>query len=107
MDKDDLIDVYEAANAIEANLVKNLLVESGIEATVSEQNEPFAGLTIVPPNVYVRRVDEEKARKVVEAYEDELDEKADGPDWKCAKCGEDVPGSFDECFKCGADRPVA
>ena len=107
MDKDDLIDVYEAANSIEANLVKNLLVENGIEATVSEENEPLAGLTITPPNVYVRRVDEEKARVIVEEYEDEMDEKEDGPDWKCPKCGEDVPGSFDECFKCGADRPGA
>ncbi len=105
MDKDDLIDVYEAANAIEANIVKNLLVDNGIEATVTEQNEPFAGLTIVPPNVYVRRVDEAKARKIVEKYEDELEEKHAVPDWTCPKCGETVPGSFDECFKCGANRP--
>ena len=65
MDKDDLIDVYEAANAIEANLVKNLLEEAGIEASVSDQNEPFAGLTIVPPNVYVKRSDEARARPIV------------------------------------------
>jgi len=107
MDKDDLIDVYEASNAIEANIVKNLLVDSGIEATISEQNEPFAGLTIVPPNVYVRRMDEAKARQVVEQYEDELEEKKAAPDWKCPKCGEEVPATFDECFKCGAERPAA
>jgi hypothetical protein len=27
-----------------------------------------------------------------------------GPEWKCPKCGETVPGNFDQCWKCMATR---
>ena len=30
----------------------------------------------------------------------------DGSAWKCAGCGEDNPGSFQECWKCQRGRPV-
>ena len=26
------------------------------------------------------------------------------PAWHCAKCGEEVPGTFDSCWQCGASR---
>lgn len=26
------------------------------------------------------------------------------PDWKCAACHEDNPGTFDSCWQCGAQR---
>lgn len=28
------------------------------------------------------------------------------PDWKCAHCGETVPGNFDSCWKCGTARAI-
>lgn len=31
-------------------------------------------------------------------------EPSDSPDWKCAECHEEVPGTFEHCWKCGADR---
>jgi hypothetical protein len=30
-----------------------------------------------------------------------------GPNWRCAKCGEDNPGNFDVCWKCETARPAA
>ncbi|HLQ12449.1 MAG TPA: hypothetical protein VK130_04270 [Steroidobacteraceae bacterium] len=27
-----------------------------------------------------------------------------GPNWRCAKCGEENPGNFDECWKCETER---
>ncbi len=36
----------------------NLLLDEDIDAQVSEENEPFAGLPIVPPDVLVRKADE-------------------------------------------------
>ena len=32
------------------------------------------------------------------------DEEVAGPEWKCPKCGETVPGNFDQCWKCMATR---
>lgn len=29
------------------------------------------------------------------------------PSWRCAQCGESVPGNFDICWKCNAERPAA
>lgn len=31
-------------------------------------------------------------------------EPSDAPDWRCAACGEGVPGNFDTCWKCGVER---
>lgn len=103
-DPKDLISVYQAANSTEAFLVKNQLLNEGIEAFVSEQNEPLAGLPIAAPDVLVSRADEARARAIVARYEEGQIERAERPDWKCAKCGATVIGAFDICDACGADR---
>lgn len=104
-DPNDLVSVYQGENVTEAHLVKNLLLDEGIDASVSEENEPFASLPIVPPDVLVRRADEARARKIVERYDAEQVARADRPDWTCPKCGATVVGAFDICDACGADRP--
>lgn len=76
----DLVTVYRAANSIEANLVKNLLADEGIEAAVTEENEPLAGLDITPPDVMVRVADEQRARDFIAEYEERLIEEAEEGD---------------------------
>jgi Putative prokaryotic signal transducing protein len=105
-DPQDLVSVYLGANVTEAHFVKNLLADAGIDARVSEENEPLAGLPVVPPDVLVRRQDQAQAEAVVAQYEEQQIARADTPDWKCANCGEMVPGTFDECDNCGTDRPA-
>jgi hypothetical protein len=104
-DPEDLVSIYTAANPTEAHLVMNLLLDEDIDAQVSEENEPFAGLPIVPPDVLVRKRDEAKARAIVGEYEKEQEDRAERPDSKCPKCGATVVGAFDECDACGEDRP--
>src|SRR5271170_2912315 len=96
-DPQDLISVYQAANTAEAYFVHNLLVDAGIAAEVSEENEPFAGLPVVAPDVLVRMADEKAARAIVAIYEKEQEDRAERPDWVCPKCGAQVVGAFDEC----------
>jgi hypothetical protein len=103
-DADDLIAVYQGANVTEAHLVKNLLLDEGIDASVSEENE-FLSLPITPSDVLVRRADEARARAVVERFDAEQIRRADRPDWTCAACGALVIGAFDECDACGVPRP--
>lgn len=105
-DPEDLVSVYQGANVTEAHLVMNLLLEQGIEASVSEENEPLAGLSIVPPDVLVKRADEVRARAVIDAMEDDQIRRAERAEWKCPKCAATVEGSFDFCDVCGADRPA-
>ncbi|HTU25684.1 MAG TPA: DUF2007 domain-containing protein [Pirellulales bacterium] len=104
-DPEDLVSVYQAANPTEAYFVHNLLIDAGIQAEVTEENEPFAGLPIVPPDVLVKQADEARAREIVGQYERDQEARANRPDWICAKCGAKVIGAFDECDVCGADRP--
>ena len=79
-DPQNLVKIYEAANSIEANLVKNLLADEGIQAVVTEENEPLAGLDITPPDVLVRAADEERARAFINDYEDKQIEEAKNAD---------------------------
>jgi hypothetical protein len=79
-DSQDLVSIYLAANSIEANMVKNLLAEEGIAAVVSEENEPLAGLPIAPPDVLVRRSDEDRARAFMADYEERQIAEAESDD---------------------------
>lgn len=104
-DPKELISVYQGENVTEAHLVMNLLLEQGIEAFVSEENEPFAGLSIVAPDVLVSRADEVQARSIIERYDNQQLQRATRPNWRCHACGIDVLGALDECEACGAPRP--
>ena len=105
-DAADLISVHQANNPIEAYFVKNLLESRGVEAAVSEANEPLAGLPIAAVDVLVKQVDLAAAEAVVEEFNQDLANRHSGPNWKCPACGEHVPDTFDECYACGADRPT-
>jgi rubrerythrin len=104
-DPQDLVSVYRASNVTEAHLVKNLLLEEGIEAQVAEENEPLAGLPITESEVLVREADEARARAIVDEYDRSQVARAERADWTCPKCGATVVGAFDICDSCGADRP--
>ncbi len=76
-DPKELVSVYKAANPTEAHLVMNLLLDEGIEAFVSEENEPLAGLTIAAPDVLVARESEARAREIIDNYDDLQIERAE------------------------------
>jgi len=101
----DLISVYQGANVTEAHLVKNLLLAEEINAFVSEENELLPGLEIEPPHVLVARKDEDRARAVIDEYENEQSARAARPDWTCPACGANNIGAVDACDACGKARP--
>jgi rubrerythrin len=100
-DPEELVSVYRAAEVPEAHLVKSLLLDENIDAEVSEENEPFAGLAIVPADVLVRRRDLARAEAIVKRYDEKKIARAERADWTCPACGARVPGAFDECDVCG------
>lgn len=100
----ELISVYQGANVTEAHLVKNLLLAEEINAVVSEEHEVLPGLEIEPPHVLVAKKDEQRARTIIDQYEDEQAERAARPDWTCA-CGASNIGAVDYCDACGQGRP--
>jgi len=62
----DPVPVYNAANNIEAHLVQNALLSSGVEAFVTET---FWEYKRVQPQVWVERTDIERAKPILEEYE--------------------------------------
>jgi len=48
-----------------------------------------------------------RQREALEAeYRNQLEPADDGPAWRCKSCGEENPGTLNECWKCQALREV-
>lgn len=99
--EETLVSVYQSATTTEAYLMKNLLEDHGIESQVTEQNEPFVGLSTAAHDLLVRGDDEELARAIVQRQEEIQQQRVAQPDWKCPWCGQQMPGDVDECECCG------
>jgi len=95
--------VYTSANSLMVDHIRNLLAESGIDATVQRRYLSAALGEIPPaeawPEVWVldaERIDE--ARAIVDAA---LHGEAENlRTWVCDRCGESVGGQFTSCWKC-------
>jgi hypothetical protein len=91
----------------EAVLLKNSLVDNGIEAWVTGGdgvNTFGAGLTaagLVAVDVRIRQKDLANAQSLLNQIEKDI-HALPTPSWTC-KCGEDVDEGFAICWSCGAD----
>lgn len=87
---------------------KSILDEAGIPNFIRNDNtnNTIVGMPsalFFPTLCVVRDEDYDKAMKLLgDIY---YAPPSHGPDWRCPKCEEEVPGSFDLCWKCGTVRP--
>ena len=114
--------VYTGRDEMDANFVRGLLEQQGIEAIVQGGTLEAAWSTLPLsaeslPSVYVK-TDEDVARAapIVEEYrrvdransgEPNDADRAAQPAWTCLQCGEKLEGQFTQCWKCGTNRPGA
>jgi len=100
--------VYTAENVFDAYILRDRLIEQGIEAVV--HGEMLAGaIGELPvdarPGVWIRDNDQyAAARAVVAAFEADAE---DTPDWHCPRCGEDNAGTFALCWNCRRPAPTS
>ncbi len=86
---------------------KGILDEAGIPSFVRNESS-LNVLTQMPDNTSLPALcvtndeDYDRAIEVLRAFMQTPE--STGPDWKCASCGETVPGNFDSCWKCGTAR---
>lgn len=97
--------VYLAADPVEAEIVKNLLLHEGIACRVIGQYS-FAGRGDLPVDIYPRLLLEDdsryaEARALIHHWERGPEP---APDWTCDTCGESVDGVFGACWNCSASR---
>jgi len=97
--------LYRAHDTLEANLLKDHLAASRIDAKVF--GEYIGGAigelpAIHFPEVWVDDEDLDPAERVLKDF---LRPAEPSPAWVCPQCGETVDGQFDLCWKCGTQKP--
>jgi hypothetical protein len=90
--------VLTAASQTDAAIVRNLLAEHGIPASLIEARG-YAGVPYAEVWV-VKDEDSDRAVEVIRA----LHSRSDGESWSCANCGENNPSGFEICWKCARPR---
>ena len=118
MQIDGMQHVYTARDALDANFLKGLLEQEGINSVVQGEplQETWGNLPLSDeylPSVWVADADAPKALPIVEDYKRRkqadaaVDELAPRPTWTCSNCGEKVEEQFTRCWHCGHNRPAA
>ncbi|MEM7680752.1 MAG: DUF2007 domain-containing protein [Planctomycetota bacterium] len=102
-----LREVYRAASAADAHLLRAELTALGFDAHV--HGETLESVTShIPffhaqPTVHVPDDQADDARIIVAEWSEHRRSPAEpGPDWQCPACGETVEGVFTACWSCGA-----
>lgn len=93
--------IYCAANAVEANIVKGLLINNNIECQLlGESLQGAVGeipLEQTQVRVQVFAIKERQARQILVNY---TQVQQSAPDWVCPNCNEHNGSTFDFCWSC-------
>lgn len=111
----DPVAVFDADTNVEAQLVRTLLVDAGIEAFAIEDVSYVGTCTlgtlsgINKPQVFVEREDAEQALDFLDAYEDRIRERQPAPtdNQFCRHCGEPIEPGAAMCAVCGQALDVS
>ncbi|MGE5192002.1 MAG: putative signal transducing protein [Deltaproteobacteria bacterium] len=101
----DPIAAYNAANNLEAHFVRDLLIDAGIEASVTEDVSAVGGWVggLVPeihkPQVWIDRADTDRAGPVLHAYEVQAAARRGAESAKTGTTHEMVEVTCEECGK--------
>lgn len=97
--------VYQAADPVNAEIVKDYLGGHGIEAQV-RGDLLWGGRGELPadggPGVWVASRDFDQARQLIGQLERG---RASASTWQCPDCHERLEGQFTHCWHCGRARP--
>ena len=104
-----MLKLYEAADRIEAQLLKDCLEEQGVTAVIL--GDALSGaMGELPVNIYpevwvLHNQQMAQAggilRKFISSRQAKGESKAD---WRCSNCGERVDAAFDICWNCASPR---
>lgn len=103
-----MLKLYEAADRIEAQILKDSLRDHGIESVILGDYLSGA-MGELPANIYpeVWVLDDQemvKARRLLSDFTKYHDQREATGDWHCVNCGEWVDAGFDVCWNCATPR---
>ncbi|MGD8909406.1 MAG: DUF2007 domain-containing protein [Chromatiales bacterium] len=99
--------LYEAADRVEAQMLKDYLHEQGIPSVLL--GDALSGAAgELPANIFpalwlVKDEQYQRARWLIDEYKAAAGESAGRP-WRCPVCGEGVDPGFDLCWNCATPR---
>ncbi|MDJ0807131.1 MAG: DUF2007 domain-containing protein [Gammaproteobacteria bacterium] len=100
--------LYEAADRIEAQVLKDHLQDEGVPSVIL--GDYLAGaMGELPANIYpevwvLNAEDMEKAREILRDFTKSHVQREQNADWRCANCGEMVDAGFELCWNCATTR---
>ena len=104
-----IVEVFRERDFTRVDLLRQVLESHGIKCMVRNEGLATSGLTEIPipeffPNLCVFREDAEEALKILTHYIEQEHRQSLGSDWKCEKCTETNPSSFDLCWQCSEPK---
>lgn len=99
--------LYEAADRVEAQMLKDYLQEHGV-ATVLLGDFLSGGAGELPANIFpslwvVKEEQYHHGRWLIEAFEENRREQSSAT-WRCTVCGESIDPGFEICWNCATPR---
>ncbi len=98
--------IFSSTEVSEAMLVHDALLHQGIEASIPNEHASYTTITgvLIPAEVWIRADDEfDRAAAVVKEALSTLRDPSDRAPWRCSRCKEENPDSFEACWSC--ERP--
>jgi hypothetical protein len=97
-------EVFTDQDHARVSLYKSLLDDAGIPNLIRNESADHSGAGIHCPQFFpslcvLNDEDYDEALRILRTLRDAPE--VPQPDWKCAACQEDNPGTFDSCWKCG------
>ncbi|RDH87175.1 MAG: hypothetical protein DIZ77_18695 [endosymbiont of Seepiophila jonesi] len=103
-----MLKLYEAADRIEAQMLKDFLLEQGVETVLlGDYLSGAAGelaANIFPALWVVNEEDLPRAKILLQFFTNNRIPVAGEVDWVCPECGEKVDADFDLCWNCATPR---
>jgi hypothetical protein len=96
--------LHVAENSALAEMLKDLLVQEGIEATVVASVHPLGWHADNRTEVWITdETDLDKARSIADEFA-KGSTGTRGWKWRCPTCGEQIEPQFTACWRCGASK---
>lgn len=104
--QNEVREVFVNQDHARVGFFKSVLDDAGIPSFVRNETSNHS-LTVPSPLFFpalcvLRDDDYEEAMRILGGIY--YGQPSQAPQWHCAKCGEEVPGTFDSCWQCGAAR---
>jgi len=111
MHDEQIVEVYQSADSVEAHMLRNMLADARVESRLLGEPLNMVGppASLQSAVLWVRRQDANIARQLLadskRIRSQSHSETQSAATWKCTSCGEMIEDGFDLCWNCQTPRP--